>query len=100
MTPGGAADKGGIQSRDIITEVGGYTVTSVSDLTRVLRKFAAGETVSVEIYRSGQTKTLSVVLDEKPHEETQPQTEQVPQQQAPGNDDFQQWYEYFRDYFG
>lgn len=100
VTPGGAADKGGIQSRDIITEVGGYSVTSVSDLTRVLRKFAAGETVSVEIYRSGQTKTVSVVLDEKPHEETQPQTEQVPQQQAPGNDDFQQWYEYFRDYFG
>lgn len=100
VTPDGAADKGGIQSRDIITEVGGYSVTSVSDLTRVLRKFAAGETVSVEIYRSGQTKTVSVVLDEKPHEETQPQTEQVPQQQAPGNDDFQQWYEYFRDYFG
>ena len=100
VTPGGAADKGGIQSRDIITEVGGYTVTSVSDLTRVLRKFAAGETVSVEIYRSGQTKTVSVLLDEKPHEETQPQTEQVPQQQVPGNDDFQQWYEYFRDYFG
>lgn len=104
VTAGGAADKGGIQSGDIITEVGGYSVTSVSDLTRVLRKFAAGETVSVEVYRSGQTKTVSVVLDEKPHEETQPQTEQAPQQipaqQVPDGDDFQQWYEYFQDYFG
>ena len=104
VTAGGAADKGGIQSGDIITEVGGYAVTSVSDLTRVLRKFAAGETVSVEIYRSGSTKTLSVVLDEKPHEEPQTQAEQAPQQtpqqQMPGGDDFQQWYEYFRDYFG
>ena len=100
VTAGGAADKGGIQSGDIITEVGGYTVTSVSDLTRVLRKFAAGDTVSVEIFRSGQTKTLTVVLEEKPHEETEPQQEQMSQQQLPGGNDFQQWYDYFRDYFG
>lgn len=103
VTEGGAAQRGGIQAKDIITEVGGYAVTSVSDLTRVLRKFAAGDTVSVEIYRSGQTKTLSVTLDEKPREETQPQTEvqpQQPQQEFPGEDAFQQWYDYFKDYFG
>ena len=101
VTPGGAADKGGIQSRDIITEVGGYTVTSVSDLTRVLRKFAAGETVSVEIYRSGQTKTLSVVLDEKPHEEPaeEPAVQQPEQSQQGGGywDPFQEFYDFFRD---
>ena len=104
VTAGGAAEKGGVQSGDIITEIGGYTVTSVSDLTRVLRKFAAGDTVSVEVYRGGQTKTLTVVLEEKPHEETQAQAEQTPQQipaqQVPEGDEFQQWYEYFRDYFG
>ena len=105
VTAGGAAEKGGLQSGDIITEVGGYAVTSVSDLTRVLRKFKAGDTVSVEVYRSGQTKTLTMVLEEKPREETEPQTEQAPQQQMPAQqmpegDDFQQWYEYFRDYFG
>ena len=104
-TAGGAADKGGILAKDIITEVGGYPVTSVSDLTRVLRKFVAGDTVSVEVYRSGQTKTLTVVLDEKPREETQTPAEKAPQQEtpqqgSPGGDDFQQWYEYFRDYFG
>jgi len=103
VTAGGAAERGGIHAKDIITEVGGYAVTSVSDLTRVLRKFAAGETVSVEVYRGGQTKTLSVTLDEKPHEDAAPQTEQ-PQQgqqpQMPGNDEFREWYDYFRDYFG
>ena len=52
-TAGGAADKGGILAKDIITEIGGYPVTSVSDLTRVLRKFAAGDQVSVEVYRNG-----------------------------------------------
>jgi len=104
VTAGGAAQKGGIQAKDIITEIGGYAVTSVSDLTRVLRKFAAGEEVSVEVYRAGQTRTLTVTLDEKPREEKETQTEtakpQQPQQQMPGSDAFQEWYEYFQDYFG
>ena len=102
VTPGGAADNGGMLAKDIITEIGGYPVTSVSDLTRVLRKFRAGDQVSVEVYRNGQFKTLTLVLDEKPQEEQQPhkQTQQLPQQQMPGSDAFQEWYKYFQDYFG
>ena len=108
--PGGAAEKGGILAKDIITEIGGYSVTSASDLTRVLRKFSAGDHVSVEIYRNGQFKTLALILDAKPHEESAAQT-QLPQQEAqqdgqqmqpqmPGSDAFQEWYNYFHDYFG
>ena len=104
VTAGGAAERGGLLSKDIITEVGGYSVTSVSDLIRVLRKFTAGDVVSVQVYRNGQIKTLSVTLDEKPHEEvqaeTQPQLPQESQQQMPGGDAFQEWYDYFKDYFG
>ena len=103
VTAGSAAQKGGIQDKDIITEVGGYAVTSVSDLTRVLRKFTAGETVSVEVYRGGHMKTLTVTLDEKPREETLPQQEvqpQLPQQEFSQDDAFQEWYDYFKDYFG
>lgn len=104
---GSAAQKGGILSGDIITEVGGYAVTSVSDLTRVLRKFEVGQTVSVEVYRTGQYKTLSVTLDEKPREETQPAQTQpntnpnIQQRPTlPESDDFEDWYNIFRDYFG
>jgi len=104
VTAGGAAEEAGIQSKDIIIEVGGYAVTSVSDLTRVLRKFAPDEEVSVVIYRNGQNKTVTVTLDEKPQEETRaPQQEEPTQeapQQMPSDDSFQEWYEYFRDYFG
>ena len=104
VTADGAAQRGGIQAKDIITEVGGYAVTSVSDLTRVLRKFDAGDEVSVEVYRAGQTKVLSVVLDEKPREETQSpqqtQPSQESQQQMPGFDPFQEWYESFQDFYG
>ena len=104
---GGAAEKGGVLTGDIITEVGGFKVTSVSDLTRVLRKFEAGETVSVEVYRTGSYKTLTLVLDEKPREEpqtqeTQPNTSPNFQQrpEVPESDDFEDWYDFFRDYFG
>ena len=79
---------------------------SVSDLTRVLRKFEAGQTVTVEVYRSGQSVEVSVVLDAKPREETQPaaqsgtqpNTQQWPN--LPRGNDFGDIYEYFRDYMG
>ena len=103
VTQGMAAQRGGIQAKDIITEVGGYEVTSVSDLTRVLRKFKAGETVSVQIYRAGQTKTVSVVLDEKPREEIETPAQKKPQQEQYGSDYFDDFYNYFpdfRDFFG
>ena len=76
--------------------MGGYAVTSVSDLTRMLRKFAAGDVVSVEVYRAGQMKTLTVTLDEKPREEPEESTQ--PQQNQPETgfwDPFQEFYNRF-----
>lgn len=99
---GGAAEKGGIQAGDIITEIGGYDVTSVSELTRVLRKFAAGQTVTVEVYRDGRYTTLSVVLDEKPREEEETQTQQQVQTipGLPEGGSFEDFYNFFRDNLG
>ena len=103
-TEGLAAQRAGIQAQDIIVEVGGYEVTSVSDLTRVLRKFNAGQTVSVVVYRSGQNKTLSVTLDEKPQQEqtSAAAPQQTPEQapQMPQGGSFDDWYDIFRDYIG
>ena len=99
VSAGGAAERGGVQAQDIITEVGGYAVTSVSDLTRMLRKFKAGDTVSVEVYRAGQMKTLTVTLDEKPREEPEEpvQTQQPEQSRQESGiwDPFQEFYNFF-----
>ena len=99
VSAGGAAERGGVQAQDIITEVGGYAVTSVSDLTRMLRKFKAGDTVSVEVYRAGQMKTLTVTLDEKPREEPEEQVQtQQPEQSRQESgiwDPFQEFYNFF-----
>ena len=67
-TQGYCAEKAGIRAGDIIINLGGYDVDSVNGLTRALRRFKAGDTVSVTVYRNGNREYLSVTLDEKPVE--------------------------------
>ena len=90
-----SADNAGIRGKDIITNVGGYDVTSVADLTRVLRKFKAGETTTVTVFRSGTEVHLNLTFGEKPRE-TETQTE--PTQPTNGNYygfDYSWWAEMF-----
>lgn len=56
----------GIKADDIITKINDTEITSFEELRRYLLKCNPGETVTVEVYRSGTGKTLSfeVVLDE------------------------------------
>jgi S1-C subfamily serine protease len=51
---------------DIIVEVGGQKVASYSDLLGALEQTKPGEVVTVKVMRSGQEKTLSVKLVERP----------------------------------
>ena len=71
VVKGGPADKAGIKAGDVIVNIGGYDVDSLSTLTRVMRRFEAGQTVSITVYRSGQNQALSITLAEKPVEQDQ-----------------------------
>jgi serine protease Do len=66
---GGAAQKGGVKSQDIIVNLGGYDIENMNDLTRALRNFEAGQTVTITVYRNGGNVQLSLTLDEKPRTE-------------------------------
>ena len=84
----------------MITSVEGYAVASVSDLTRVLRRFQPGDTVTVKVWRNGQEVELSVVLDERPAQvepqETEPFTQTEPEyEEIP----FQDFWDRFSDMF-
>ena len=94
---GGAADRAGIQPKDIVIDLGGHKVSNITDLTRALRNFKAGDTTTVTLIRSGAEMTLNITLDEKPHETEQAAPQ--PEGQMP-NGDFEEWYDYFRRYFG
>jgi serine protease Do len=90
---GYCAAKAGIRAGDIIINVGGYDVDSLNALTRALRRFKAGDTTSITVYRNGKREYLTVTFDEKPV----PQQEQnvTPDEpvQAPGS--FEDWLEDF-----
>ena len=94
----GAADRAGIQPKDIVVGLDDYKVSNVTDLTRALRNYKAGDTAAIKLIRSGKEMTLTITFDERPQ-----QTEEtVPQQPAdmPQSGDFGDLYEYFRRYFG
>ena len=95
VTPGYAAEAAKLRVGDIIVDLGGYKVTSVTELTRMLRRFEPGETVSITVYRNGQEIQLSITLDEKPRADAAPDI------LMPGDEGFEEWYEDFiEDYVG
>jgi len=101
VVEGNCAHAAGIQVKDIIVDVGGYKVTNVNSLGRVLRNFQAGDETTITVYRGGKELILSITLDEKPAAD-QPET--VPEGQIPENmpdsGDFEEWYQFFEDFFG
>ncbi len=99
VVEGNAADKAGIRTGDIIVNLGGHEIDSLTTLTRVLRRLDAGQTVSVTVYRSGQEKVLSVTLEEKPVEQTQQPT-QNGNNHNNNNNNNQGGYPGFEDWFG
>ena len=94
-----AAQKAGIEVKDIITDVGGHSVSNVTDLTRALRNFKAGDSTTVTVIRGGKQVSLQITLDERP-QETDQQPQQETTQTMPDSGSFDEWYDYFRRYFG
>jgi membrane-associated protease RseP (regulator of RpoE activity) len=57
-----AAAKAGLEKGDVIVEFAGERVRSVAQLRRLIGETPAGRTVSLQIIRDGQTRTLSATL--------------------------------------
>ncbi|WP_245827945.1 S1C family serine protease [Sinomonas mesophila] len=62
VTGGGAADKAGIRTGDVITDFAGRHIGDASELTAAVREQAAGATVKVTLERNGQSMELDVTL--------------------------------------
>jgi len=100
VTAGYCAEEAGLQAKDIIVALGAHKVKSVSELTRTLRKFKAGETTTITVYRSGQERVLTITLDEKPRDPL-PEVVPVPGNgQMPQEGSYDDWYNYFAPFFG
>ncbi len=91
----GCAAKAGMKKQDIITNVGGYKIENLNDLTRALRKFDAGDEITVTVYRSGGDVILNVTLDAKPAS-TGETTPTVPEESTQGpSGGFEDWFDHF-----
>jgi serine protease Do len=65
---GGAADKAGIQVSDVILKFDGKTVTSSSDLVRIVAATHPGSKVSVQLWRKGESKEVNLTVGEMSEE--------------------------------
>ena len=104
VTEGSCAEKAGILPKDIIISVGDYTVEGNSTLQSALRKFKAGDTTTITVYRAGATVELTITFDERPQDpnaalEQQPQQPQQPGE-MPSSGSYEDWYNYFYPFFG
>ena len=91
----GSADRAGIQPKDIIIALGEYDVSTVSELTRTLRRFKAGDTTTVTVIRSGERITMDITLDEKPKDLNSTVTLTPTEPGMPENGNYDEWYKYF-----
>jgi len=62
---GACADKAGLQPKDIVTAIGEYEVRNTTEMIASLKNFAAGDTTTLSVFRSGEELTLTITFDEK-----------------------------------
>jgi membrane-associated protease RseP (regulator of RpoE activity) len=66
----GPADKSGLREGDVITKVDGRTVGSPSDLREAIREAGAGHAVTLDVWRDGDRRNVTVTLGAGPSGDT------------------------------
>jgi len=67
---GSAAEEAGLRSGDVITEVEGRAVRSVSELQESIARHRPGDKIKIKYYRKGQANEVTVRLKGRSAEET------------------------------
>lgn len=65
VSKGGAADKAGIKSSDILVAINGNKVDSSPSVQEQINKFRPGDKIRVGVIREGKEKEFSVVLEKR-----------------------------------
>lgn len=80
VSDGGPADKGGIETGDLITKFDGKPVPEMRDLPRIVAETEIGRSVKVDVLRSGRARqmTLKVGLLDEPDADEAPANDVAP----------------------
>ncbi|MBN2124044.1 MAG: DegQ family serine endoprotease [Deltaproteobacteria bacterium] len=79
VTPGGPAEKGGIERGDVIMSFDGKEIQETNDLPYIVATTPVGKKVVVEVMRKGKKKGLDVTIGEMPDKPGAPEQEQAPE---------------------
>jgi serine protease Do len=66
VTPGGPADKAGLQKGDVIEQLNGQTVDSINELRLQIASMPPGTVAHLKILRNGDESDIAVTLGELP----------------------------------
>jgi serine protease Do len=69
VTPGGAAERAGIQQGDVVVTVNNRPVTPDESLAYIVSSLPVGARVPIELIRGGQRRSVTVVVGERPTDE-------------------------------
>ena len=58
------AEKAGLKPGDVVTKLEDIKIETANDLINAKNKYKAGDTVKLEVYRSGEKVEISITLDE------------------------------------
>ena len=87
VEPDSAADKAGLKMGDVITKVDDTDIKSVEDLNLAKKKYSAGDTATLEVYRPDGSVTVEITWGAAPKEE-QVQEQQAQQYPGSGNENY------------
>ena len=62
VSAGGGAEAAGIQSMDVITAIDGQELASYAEMSQAITNHEIGDTVTVTVWRNGETLDLNVTL--------------------------------------
>jgi putative serine protease PepD len=62
VSSGSGAEKAGLEEGDVITKVDGKDVKTTDDLRTAIQAKKAGDTLTIEVQRDGQTQTITATL--------------------------------------
>jgi serine protease Do len=66
VTAGAPAAKAGLQDGDVLTEIGGQTVSNPKGLQRIVAGLPTGKEVEMAVFRDGARKVLKLTVEEQP----------------------------------
>ncbi len=69
LVPAGPAARAGAMPGDVVVAVNGHAVANGSELTREVAKVRAGDTLRLDIFRNGKSKTLDIQAGLRPSEQ-------------------------------